>query len=100
MSRITFVVEYEDGKEPPVHAAMDVAGGRLIAFSFKDEFAAQKKKSVIGYVDMFSVMSMQNGDQNYCLLRPAPKTMAYAEVYVGKSMAVPKPTSAEGYDHD
>ena len=36
MGRMTFVVEFEDGKEPPVSADMDVAGGRLVAASWSD----------------------------------------------------------------
>lgn len=36
MGKMTFVVEYEDGKEPPVSADMDVAGGRLVAASWRD----------------------------------------------------------------
>lgn len=39
MGKMTFVVEYEDGKEPPVHANMDVLGGKLeewhLAMSFR-----------------------------------------------------------------
>lgn len=31
MGKITFVVEFEDGKEPPVSANLDVAGGRLVS---------------------------------------------------------------------
>ena len=36
MSKMTFVVEFEDGKEPPVHAGMDVLGGKLTAVAFSD----------------------------------------------------------------
>lgn len=36
MGKMTFVVEFEDGKEPPVSAAMDVAGGRLVAAAWSD----------------------------------------------------------------
>ncbi|MDK2553047.1 hypothetical protein QL288_01065 [Citrobacter youngae] len=36
MGKMTFVVEFEDGKEPPVSADMDVAGGRLVAAAFHD----------------------------------------------------------------
>lgn len=36
MGKMTFVVEFEDGKEPPVSADMDVAGGRLVAASWSD----------------------------------------------------------------
>ena len=36
MSKITFVVEFEDGKEPPVHANMDVLGGKLTRVAWSD----------------------------------------------------------------
>lgn len=36
MGMMTFVVEYEDGKEPPVHAKMDVLGGKLARVAFSD----------------------------------------------------------------
>lgn len=36
MSRITFVVEFEDGQEPTVHMNMDVFGGKLVGVGFFD----------------------------------------------------------------
>ncbi|MCA6701561.1 hypothetical protein ACYA5G_05365 [Klebsiella pneumoniae] len=39
MGRMTFVVEFEDGKEPPVHAHMEVLGGKVVTISFRDEMA-------------------------------------------------------------
>ncbi|HCD5426536.1 TPA: hypothetical protein NBX34_004936 [Klebsiella aerogenes] len=36
MSTMTFVVEFEDGKEPPVHAHMEVLGGKVVAVAFRD----------------------------------------------------------------
>lgn len=36
MSKMTFVVEFEDGKEPPVHARMEVFGGKVVAVAFRD----------------------------------------------------------------
>lgn len=36
MSELTFVVEFEDGKEPPVHAHMEVFGGKVVAVAFRD----------------------------------------------------------------
>ncbi|EOL9075779.1 hypothetical protein ACM92Y_002382 [Cronobacter malonaticus] len=36
MGKVTFVVEFEDGKEPPVHSGMDVIGGRLVAVAWRD----------------------------------------------------------------
>lgn len=39
MSRLTFVIEFEDGKEPPVHANMEAFGGKVVAVSFTDALA-------------------------------------------------------------
>lgn len=36
MSKVTFVVEYEDGKEPTVGAATLVHGGKLVSVAWRD----------------------------------------------------------------
>ena len=36
MGKMTFVFEYEDGKEPPVNAGMSFMGGKIVAASFRD----------------------------------------------------------------
>lgn len=36
MSKVTFVVEYEDGKEPLVGAATKVHGGNLVSVAWRD----------------------------------------------------------------
>ncbi|KFB88924.1 hypothetical protein CR62_24115 [Serratia grimesii] len=36
MSKVTFVVEYEDGKEPMVGAATQVHGGKLVSVAWRD----------------------------------------------------------------
>ena len=36
MGKMTFVVEFEDGKEPSVFADMEIEGGRLVAAGFHD----------------------------------------------------------------
>jgi len=36
MGKVTYVVEYEDGKEPPVYSDMDVAGGKLTSVLLSD----------------------------------------------------------------
>lgn len=36
MGMMTFVVEYEEGKWPPVHENMDVLGGKLVRVAFSD----------------------------------------------------------------
>lgn len=36
MGKMTFVFEYEDGKEPPVSAGMEFLGGKIVAVAFLD----------------------------------------------------------------
>lgn len=36
MGKVTFVVEFEDGKEPAVHSGMAVLDGKLIGVAWKD----------------------------------------------------------------
>ncbi|MFA9597730.1 hypothetical protein [Citrobacter telavivensis] len=36
MAKLTFVIEFEDGKEPPVHAHMEAFGGKVVAVEFRD----------------------------------------------------------------
>ena len=44
MSRLTFVVEFEDSKEPPVHAHMEVFGGKVVAVAFRDALEEPEEK--------------------------------------------------------
>ena len=36
MRKMTFVFEYEDGKEPSVNAGMEFMGGKIVAVAFRD----------------------------------------------------------------
>ncbi|MEY0302580.1 hypothetical protein AB7W11_11760 [Providencia manganoxydans] len=36
MGKMTFVVEYEDGKEPPINFNMKILGGKVIEAGFRD----------------------------------------------------------------
>ncbi|MFP9529142.1 hypothetical protein [Pectobacterium brasiliense] len=36
MSKVTFVVDFPDGQEPPVHANMNILGGKLSGVSWRD----------------------------------------------------------------
>lgn len=36
MKKMTFVIEYEDGKEPSINAGTEILGGRLTAAAFYD----------------------------------------------------------------
>lgn len=50
MGKMTFVVEFEDGEEPPVSKGMDVAGGRVVAAAFYDyrnDYFTDEQKEVI-----------------------------------------------------
>lgn len=53
MGKMTFVVEFEDGKEPPVSAAMDIAGGRLVAAAwsdYRDDFFTDEQQLKLGVI--------------------------------------------------
>ncbi|HHP2695216.1 TPA: DUF551 domain-containing protein [Enterobacter hormaechei] len=41
MSKVTFVVEFEDGKEPAVHSRMNILGGELAAVAWKDAIKSE-----------------------------------------------------------
>ena len=36
MGKVTFVVEFEDGKEPALSASTSLLGGKLVAFAWRD----------------------------------------------------------------
>lgn len=44
MSKLTFVIEFEDGKEPPVHAHMEAFGGKVVAVAFRDALSEQEER--------------------------------------------------------
>ena len=43
MGMMTFVVEFEDGKEPPIFSGMSVLGGKLVAASMITEMITSVK---------------------------------------------------------
>lgn len=43
MSTMTFVVEFEDGKEPLVHAHMEVLGGKVVSVAFHDALSEKEE---------------------------------------------------------
>lgn len=50
MGKMTFVVEFEDGEEPPVSAGMQFHGGRVTAASwsdYRDDFFTDKQNDQI-----------------------------------------------------
>ena len=36
MGKVTFVFEYEEGKEPTVNSGMEFLGGKVVAVAFRD----------------------------------------------------------------
>lgn len=66
MGKMTFVVEFDDGKEPPVSADMDVAGGRLVAASwsdYRDDFFTASQRDVV--IEALNELSCDDVD-DYC----------------------------------
>lgn len=50
MGKMTFVVEYEDGKEPPISSGMDILGGRVVDGSwhdYRDDFFSPEEGDII-----------------------------------------------------
>lgn len=47
MGKMTFVFEFEDGKEPPVGAGMDFHGGRIVSaafYDYRDDFFSESER--------------------------------------------------------
>ncbi len=49
MGRMTFVVEFEDGKEPPVHAHMEAFCGKVVSVAFRDALSEQVEQQQVKY---------------------------------------------------
>lgn len=47
MSKLTFVIEFDDGKEPPVHAHMEAFGGKVVAVAFRDALSEQEEREQV-----------------------------------------------------
>ncbi|MFK8258280.1 hypothetical protein ACFL9S_10890 [Erwinia sp. AnSW2-5] len=50
MGKMTFVFEFEDGKEPSVGAGMDFHGGRIVSaafFDYRDDFFTERQNDQI-----------------------------------------------------
>lgn len=46
MSRVTFVVEFEDGKEPPLNSNMEFMGGRVVSVAFRNALSENSEHFV------------------------------------------------------
>ena len=56
MGKMTFVVEYEDGKEPSVNAGTEILGGKLLSVGFndyRDEQLTQDEVSALNHAINF-----------------------------------------------
>ena len=50
MGKLTFVIEFEDGEEPAVHAHMEAFGGKVVAVAFRDALSEQEEREQIGSI--------------------------------------------------
>ena len=46
MERITFVIEFEDGKAPLVNGSMEAFGGKVVAVAFRDALKEEKELTI------------------------------------------------------
>ncbi|WP_211849440.1 hypothetical protein [Proteus mirabilis] len=63
MGKMTFVVEYEYGKEPSINAGVDILGGRLTAVAFydyRDDLLTQDEAQAVNNSIEFTVL------RDYC----------------------------------
>lgn len=47
MERITFVIEFEDGKAPPVRKNMEAFGGKVVSVAFHDALSEEEEPQTI-----------------------------------------------------
>ncbi|WP_436895727.1 hypothetical protein [Enterobacter hormaechei] len=47
MGKLTFGIEFEEGKEPPVHAYMEAFGGRVVLVAFRDALSEQEEREQV-----------------------------------------------------
>lgn len=75
MGKMTFVIEYEDGKEPPVSADMNVAGGRLVAASWHDYrddfFSPEQRDIIVSCIEDAEWHGQLEADEAACVLNAA-----------------------------
>ncbi|XGI80204.1 hypothetical protein ACED16_25405 [Enterobacter hormaechei] len=70
MGMMTFVVEFEDGKEPPIFSGMSVRGGKLVAASwhdYRDDHFSEDEKDMI--IDVLNFIPRDNPLRNGILQR-------------------------------
>ncbi|MGS6190714.1 hypothetical protein ACVGWG_23060 [Enterobacter asburiae] len=70
MGMMTFVVEFEDGKEPPIFSGMSVLGGKLVAASwhdYRDDHFSEDEKDMI--IDVLNFIPRDNPLRNGILQR-------------------------------
>lgn len=60
MGKMTFVVEYEDGKEPKINFSTEILGGRLTAaafYDYHDDLLTQDEANAVNNVINFSELA-------------------------------------------
>lgn len=68
MSRITFVVEFEDGEEPPLNANMEFMGGRVVSVAFRNAMSENSEH----FVSFRSATMFANGRCLVCGISHSP----------------------------
>lgn len=62
MGKMTFVFEFEDGKEPTVDAGMEFMGGKIVSVSFRDALEVLEPVDVIDGPDPDWLENRKIGD--------------------------------------
>lgn len=66
MGKVTFVVEFEDGKEPAVNAGTDILGGKLVSVSWRDVVNEQE------WLKCSERMPDPESKKRVCVYTPSP----------------------------
>lgn len=70
MGKMTFVVEFEDGKEPSVGSRMQVCGGKVVSVAwsdYRDDHFSEDEKDMI--IDVLNFIPRDNPLRNGILQR-------------------------------
>lgn len=70
MSMMTFVVEFEDGKEPSVGSRMQICGGKVVSVAwsdYRDDHFSEDEKDMI--IDVLNFIPRDNPLRNGILQR-------------------------------
>lgn len=70
MGKMTFVVEFEDGKEPSVGSRMQICGGKVVSVAwsdYRDDHFSEDEKDMI--IDVLNFIPRDNPLRNGILQR-------------------------------